>query len=384
MKKKLNKSLSAIKRIEEAASHRRDVISLAQGIPSLKSHELIRKGVISSIKENKVDKYSPVSGIPELKNLIIEDLRTNDMDYSKDEVIVTTGSIEALSSIMLALLNKSDEVLVITPTYFGNYKRIIEMAGGSPVCVSLDEKSGWRLNNERLEEKITKKTRFILLCNPNNPTGTVFSEYDLKFIGETALKHDLLVVTDDVYRNLYFEQDAKVVSLCQYPKYRENVVRIVSLSKDFSLSGWRVGFLHGPQSLVDKVLTVHENLVNCTPVVSQYAALFALNNQQVILSENISEYNKRRSLMGWLLDEMRNHLNFIYPEGAYYFFPKIKNVDNSESFCVNLMKKAGLATVPGSDFGEGGEGHIRLCFGRPEKDIIEGMKRLSSYLERYN
>ncbi len=356
-------------------------ISLAQGTPSLRSDNIIREEVIKAIKNNKADKYSPVAGLVELRCLISDNLTKSGMDYDvEEEIIVTAGAIEALSATLLSLINagEEEEIIILTPTYYTNYREICRMAGATAIEVILDEEKDWSLNINELKSKITKKTKGIIICNPNNPTGSILSKNKLLEIGDLARKKALLLIFDDVYQNLYYKKE-KVFCLARESRFKDNLIRIVSLSKDFALSGWRIGFLHGPKRLVSKILPVHDNLINCAPVVSQYAAIAAIKNKDRIISENIKEYTKRKSIMEELLSGMSRFLSFTPPKGTYYFFPKIFGVNNTLDFSINLLKKNRIATVPGSEFGPGGEGHIRLCFGRPEKDIVNGMKRLKQY-----
>jgi len=375
-------NLSAIKRIENKVKQIPDAISLAQGIPAFSSHSLIQKEVIKAIMNNKVDKYSPIQGIPELRLIISEKLQLSGMRYDTNtEIIVTAGGIEALSATMLGVIQPGDEVLYLSPAY-PYYERIIRMAKGRPVPIPLNEKAGWNLDIDLLKNKITGKTKAIILCNPNNPTGSLLSKKELVTIGILAQRHKFIIISDDIYENFYYKE--KPFNLCSLPQFRKQIVRIVSFSKDFALSGWRIGFVHADKELIKKILPIHDCLVNCAPVVSQYAALAALKNEKIILSEYMKIYAKRRLLMGNYLEELSDYLSFIWPGGAYYFFPKIIGVVDSESFCFDILEKVGLGTVPGDDFGPGGKGHMRLCFGKSDSEIIEGMKRLTTYFKKYH
>ena len=374
------RELSAIKRIEMASRQIPGVVSLAQGTPSLYSDKAIRQAVIQAIEENKVDKYSPGAGIPELRKEISRQLAREGMDYDAEgEILVTAGAIEALSAVFLALLQKGNEVVVLTPTYYANYESIIEMAGGVAVEVQLEEQEGWQLDFEKLKAALTPQTKAVLLCNPNNPTGSILSKEELTKLGQLAKERNLLLVFDDVYHHLVYGKE--LFCLATEGEYKDSIIRIVSFSKTFALTGWRIGFLHGPRELVAHIVPMHDNLLNCAPVVSQYAALAALQHEKEIVPKVVEEYRKRRELMGGLLQEMKDYLSFVAPEGAYYFFPKIHGVANTMDFAFEVLEKAKVAVVPGEDFGPGGEGHIRLCFGRAPEDIEEGLSRLKAYFE---
>ena len=377
----MEKTLSAIKRIENRARGIPGVISLAQGVPSFAANPVIQKEVIEAIKNNKVDKYSPVTGLLELREVISEKLAQKGMYYNpQDEVIVTAGGIESLSATMLALVEGGDEVIILTPV-FPNYERIIRMAKGKPVIVPLNEKKGWKLDFDLLKKKITSRTKAIIVCNPNNPTGSVLSQKELMTIGILAQRHKFFIILDDIYGNFYYGEKP-LFNLCRQKQFRKQIIRIVSFSKDFALSGWRIGFIHADKENVAKILPIHDNLVICAPVVSQYAALSALKNEAAILSEYMNVYEKRRRLMGNYLEKVNTHIKFIWPEGAYYFFPKVIDVVTTEDLCFDMLEKVKVATVPGDDFGVGGKGHIRLCFGKTEEEIEEGMKRIESYFKK--
>ena len=374
--------LSAIKRIENRAKEIKGAISLAQGIPSFYSHPLIRKEVIQAIKNNKVDKYSPVTGIPELKHFIGEKLLQNNMNYDKDkEIVVTSGAIEGLSAAILALVQPKQEVIILTPTY-PYYEKIINMAHAKTITVPLNEDKGWKLNIKLLLKKITKNTKAIILCNPNNPTGSILSKKELITIAIIAQRRNIVVITDDVYQEFYFN-DKEIFNLCSQKEFKRQIIRIVSFSKDFALSGWRIGFLHGHKDNIEKIIPIHDNLTNCAPVVSQYAALAGLKNQEIIVPNYMNQYAKRRKIMGNFLNDCKDYLSFNWPLGAYYFFPKIIGINNTEALCFDMLEKTKVAAVPGEEFGIGGKGHIRLCFGKSEEEIIEGMERISKYFKTF-
>ncbi len=372
----MNNKTSAIKRMEERASKIKGAVSLAQGIPSFTSHPLIRERVIRAIESGLVDKYSPVAGIHELRDLIAGEL---DGDYSPEtEILIVGGAVEALAATIISLFKRGDELIVLTPSY-PYYSRICEMAGVELVSVELNK--DWSLPMDRLKAAVNPKTKGIIICNPNNPTGTILTKEELFSIGDLAVNKDLIIISDDVYEDLTYD-DEPIFNLRHDKRLRDKLVRIVSLSKSFALSGWRIGFLHGSEGLVKSILRIHDNIMNCAPVVSQYAAIGAIENREKIIPGYISEYQKRREIMERYLRLMGDAVDFTRPSGAYFFFPRIKGIENSERFCLEMLREVGLAAVPGSEFGLGGEGHIRLCFGRSKEDIEEGMSRMGRYLDR--
>ncbi len=378
----MKRKISAIKRMEEMAGNLNGVVSLAQGIPSFSSHEIIRGDVIRSIKDNLVDRYSPIAGLPELRQLISEKTSRRGMIYSwEKEIIVTAGAIEALSVSIFALLKEGEEIIIFTPTY-SYYSRIAEVRGIKVVSVPLNEDNDWDLSIDDFNNSINKNTRGVVVCNPNNPTGSVMKKDRLLEIAEIAEKNNMLIFLDDVYENFYYEKE-ELFNLCSLERFKERIIRIVSFSKSLSLSGWRIGFLHGPEELIEDILYVHDVFINCAPVISQYAAISGLKNESIINGYK-KDYLKRRDIMEKYLIDLKRYLSFVKPAGSYYFFPKIKGTVDVEELCIDILKKEKVAVVPGNDFGQGGDGHIRICFGRSENDIHEGMKRLGNYLKQKN
>ncbi len=370
--------LSAIKRIENEAFKIGGVVSLAQGIPSIGSHEIIRSSAIEAITKGQVDRYSLSAGISELREALI---KKYNLDETESDVIITTGAIEALSATFLALCNTDDEVISFSP-YYAAYIQVVKISGATIVDEPLLEENNWRPDLNSLRKKITPKTKAIILCSPHNPTGMVLTKEELEGIGQIALENDLFIVSDDVYKDFYYTNERPYL-LQDNPIFRDRLIHVSSFSKNFSLTGWRVGFLIGPKKLLTPVFPVHDALVNCAPVVSQYAALSALKSEEKILAEVMPTYLERRKLMGEVLETLRDYLDFAWPEGSYFFFVKIKNLKDSEKFCFDMLREDKVAVVPGSAFGPSGEGYIRLCFGRSEEDIKEAMTRIKKYLIKW-
>ncbi len=378
--------LSVIKQIEILAAHRPGSVSLAQGIPSFDTPEPIKRRVQEAMSKGLVAKYSLAPGMFELREAIDVHLEAQGMAYDYDtEIIVTVGSIEAITSTMLAVVGPGDEVLIATPSYV-SYKESVKLAGATPVFVSLDESRDWAVDVGAFERAITPKTRAIILCHPNNPTGTLFSKNDLLNLAELAEQHDIIIVADEVYRDfLYDEADREAYfSLAMETKYRHRVVRVFSFSKAFAMTGWRVGYLHTARPLAERILKIHDTLVTCAPVISQYAALAALEMKPAEWLPYREEYQARRDLLCHGLDELSKYFQYVLPHAAYFMFPKLVTENfagytDAHALCLDLLHSVGLAAVPGSAFGPAGEHHIRLSFGRSREDIVEGIARLKKY-----
>lgn len=369
--------LSAIKQMEQSARENPQIISLAQGMPQAFSDPQLRETVIQSILDDKVDYYSDPQGILPIREAIAETLQRDSFFYDAREILMTVGAVEAMASTLLALVSPGDEVLIPSPTYT-SFFQAVKTAHAIPVSLLLQEETGWSLSLETVRAAITKKTKAIILCNPNNPTGTFYSERELYEICSLAKSHNLFIILDEVYRQMNYTNTVPY-SPASVSDFREILIRIVSFSKDYSLTGWRIAFLHTDKVLLDRIVPVHDTLVNCAPVVSQYAASAALQLPDTYLKQKTNDYQKNRDLMGSYLEMLSDIFSFQYPEATYFFFPKIRIPIESKTFCTELLIKTQVAVVPGSAFGIGGESHIRLCFGRSTEQITEAMERILRY-----
>ncbi len=396
--------LSPIKEMEIRSSKIPGVVSLAQGVPSFNAPKCIKNKVIEAIQQGKTDHYSLSPGLLELREAIEYNLSKEDINYDfEKEIIITAGSIEGITASLLALINPGDEVLIPDPTYT-SYQEAVRVAKGKPVFVPLEEETGWSFNVDELVKQITDKTKVILFCNPNNPTGTVFNQSQIIKILEIAQYHNLFVLADEVYRDFIYDgQD--FFSIGKFSEFRERIVYIFSFSKAYSMTGWRVAYLAADEAIARKILAVHDALVTCAPVISQWGALAALEMANQDVSYFKQEFIKRKDTICFYLDEMKDWFEYKNPDSAYFVFPRfkqklIKKIEtkskagfydnfenfyknsNSWNFALELLYKAKLAGVPGLAFGRQGENHLRFCFGRKMADIEEGMKRLKIYLDK--
>jgi aminotransferase len=378
-----NIDVSAIKKMQLMAWGEKGTISLAQGIPSFNSAKHIREAAKAAIDNNLVDKYTSGHGIIELREAIVEKLaRDNKIKATTDQIIVTHGAIEALMAVFMALLNPSDEVLVLTPDYASHITQTrIARHGGRPIFVPLSEtEKGWILDSEKLEASITQNAKAILVCNPCNPTGKVYSHEELKEIARIANKYNLFIITDEIYE--YFTFDKKQhVSIGSFPEVKDRVISIFGISKTYAMTGWRIGYIVANKNLIHQIFKIHDSLITCPTAVSQYAAIAAIKGPQNNVEEYKNEFEKRRGIVIKELSKTNKLVLTNKPEGAYYAFPKFaKDVDDYE-IAVRLIREAKVAVVPGSAFGLGGENHIRISFGGDEKELREGMQRLVKFVE---
>jgi len=382
-----NLNLSIIKQIELQASAYPDVISLAQGIPSFDTPGCIKRRAEKALKRGVVSKYSLSPGLPELRELIELSLARDNMTYDwESEIVVTAGTIEGITASILAITNPGDEVLIPEPTYT-SYREVIKLAGCQPVLVPLHEDKGWAFDLNEFEKAITGKTKAIFYCNPNNPTGTIYRRQDLLGLAELAERHGLFLISDEVYKEFVYGEQERIFSLAELPRYRKRVIRLYGFSKAYAMTGWRVGYLHSDESIVREILKVHDSLVTCAPVISQYAAMGALEMGEKDVQAFNQSYQARRDLICQRLDKLGHVFDYVRPQSSYYVFPRIREEylppdqgrGRSWEFAIDLLDNTQVAVVPGSAFGSNGEGHIRLSFGRKDKDIQEAFDRMERY-----
>lgn len=377
-----NLQLSVIKQMELLASSYLDVVSLAQGIPSFDTPGAIKRRAERAMADGLVAKYSLAPGLPELREQIEISSARESIYYDWErETIVTAGSIEGITASLLALTVPGDEVLICDPTYT-SYREAVRLCGCEPVFVPLNEDKGWALDIEAFRKAITPKTKVIFYCNPNNPTGTIFKKEELMGLAELAQEHDLYIISDEAYKDFLYDGH-EYISLAQFPQYRQRLVRLFSFSKSYAMTGWRVAYIQSDERLSREILKVHDSLVTCAPVISQYAALGALEAGEEYLGMYREEYQRRRDLMCSHLDTLSAYLEYVKPSSAYFALPKIKNCSDSLALAKDVLEKVHLATVPGVAFGPSGEGHLRLSFGRTPEHIEEGCRRLADYFRKY-
>jgi len=374
--------LSPIKDIELRASRIPGVISLAQGIPSFDTPEPITRYVQEKIAAGACSKYSVAPGLPELRELISEVLERDGLHYDPDtEILVTCGAIEAITATLLATVGPGDEVLLTSPTY-ASYLPAVHLSGATPRFVALDEDANFDLNPDAIAAAITRHTRAILLCNPNNPTGTVFSAAQVAHLLAIAERHGLLVIADAVYKDFVYGSGAQT-NIAMFGAQVDSVVNVWSFSKAYAMTGWRVGFLAARRDRVAGILKIHDALVTCAPVVSQYAAIAALRLGGPFIEQFREAFRTRRDRIIARLDQLPHIFDYQRPNASYFVFPRLKDTvplaRDSRRLALDILERAHVAVVPGIAFGPTGESHIRLCYARAPEDIDAACDRLAEY-----
>ena len=379
--------LSPIKAMELAASRVSGVVSLAQGVPSFDTPDVIKAFVQQKIAAGECAKYSLTPGLPQLRESIAESLLREGMHYDPDrEIIVSCGSIEAIAASLLALTRPGDEVILPSPSY-ASYREAVAVAGCTPRFAALREEHNFAFDAAAFESCLSPRTRAILYCNPNNPTGTVFSEAETRALLRLAERHGLYLLCDEAYKDFVYgtQPVSSPATLAETADLRRRVVRIFTFSKAYGMTGWRVGYLHSDARTVRDILTVHDALVTCAPVVSQYAALAALEYGDAHIATFRQAFKDRRDLMLTRLDRLSHVFDYQKPEGAYFVFPRVKDViaraRDSQALAADLLHKAKVAVVPGVAFGPSGEAHLRFNFGRESDEIEAAFERLTDYFQ---
>jgi aminotransferase len=357
-----------------------DVAFLSWAKPTSDTPEHIKQAAIQAIKDGKVGGYSNNAGLLELRQEIVKKLqRDNDISATTDQLIVTVGAIEGLADAVMATVDPGDEVLLPTPTY-STHIRQVQIASGKPVMVPLLEEEGFALDFDAIRKAITPKTRAFLYCSPSNPTGTVFSEKELRQLADIALEHELMVITDEAYEYFVYD-DHQHFSIGSIPEMAKRTISCFTFTKSYAMTGWRLGYLQADDELIPQIKKAHIPFAICAPVVSQYAALAALQGSQECITQFREHYLHTRDLMCKRLDDLSSVFEYVTPGGSYLMFPKIIHPDgkDSMSFCKKLLQEAKVSTTPGIAFGPTGESHLRLSFCVPEEQITKAFNRMEKY-----
>ena len=357
-----------------------DVAFLSWAKPTSKAPLHIRDAATKAIREGLTDGYSESSGLLSLRIEIVKKLkRDNQIDADPSQIIVTVGAIEGLAAAVMAIVDPGDEVILPSPTYATHVNQVV-LASGKPVFVPLIEDDGFTIDVNALEKAITSRTKAILYCTPNNPTGTVFHERQLRQVAELALKHNLMVITDEAYEYFTFNGH-KHFSIASIPEMKKNAISCYTFTKTYAMTGWRVGYLHADKDIIPQIAKAHIPLAICAPVASQYAALAALKGPQDCIEEFRRKYESARDLMCSRLDNLSHVFEYQKPSGSYLMFPKILLAEGADSgiFCRKLLREAKVSTTPGIDFGPTGEGHLRLSFCVPEEMINTAFDRMEAF-----
>ena len=370
---------SGIRKFFDVVSEMPDAISLGVGEPDFDTPWRIREEGIYSLERGRTF-YTSNAGLKDLKkeiSLYLE--RKIQVRYDDNtEVMVTVGGSEGIDVAMRAMLNPGDEVLIPQPCYV-SYLPCTVLADGVPVTIPLQEKNQFKLTAEELEAVITPKTKILVLPFPNNPTGAVMTREDLEPIAEVVKKHDLYVLSDEIYSELTYGTEH--VSIASFPGMKERTLVVNGFSKGFAMTGWRLGYICGPAFIVEQMVKIHQYAILCAPTNSQYAAIEGLRNCDDEVQMMRTAYNERRRFL--MHEFKRMGIRCFEPFGAFYVFPNIQEFGmTSEEFATELLKEEKVAVVPGSAFGESGEGFIRISYAYSLDDLKEALGRVERFIEK--
>lgn len=375
----VNIAPSGIRRFFDLVSEMDDAISLGVGEPDFDTPWRIREEGIYSLERGRTF-YTSNAGLKELKQEICRYLsRKINVEYGfRNEVVVTVGGSEGIDIAMRAMLDKGDEVLIPQPSYV-SYLPCTVLADGVPVIIPLQRKNEFKLTVEELENAVTEKTKILVLPFPNNPTGSIMTREDLEPIAKFVVEHDLFVLSDEIYSELSYKGEH--ISIASFPGMKERTILINGFSKGFAMTGWRLGYACGPKKIIEQMIKIHQYAIMCAPTNSQYAAVEALRNCEGEVEEMRNAYNQRRRFL--VSEFKRMKLDCFEPYGAFYIFPSIREFGmSSEEFAMKFLAEEKVAVVPGTAFGECGEGFLRISYAYSLEDLKEAIGRLERFINR--
>jgi len=371
---------SGIRKFFDIVSEMKDAISLGVGEPDFDTPWHIREEGIYSLEKGRTI-YTSNAGLKELKIEICDYLkRRYNLEYNYDkETIVTVGGSEAIDLALRAMLEPGDEVLIPQPCYV-SYHPCTILAGGVPVVIELKGENEFKLTKEQILASITDKTKILILAFPNNPTGAIMDYNDLKEIVDVIIEKDIYVISDEIYSELTYGK--RHVSIATFPGLRERTIVINGFSKSYAMTGWRLGYAAGPSNIIEQMIKIHQFAIMCAPSTSQYAGIEALKSGDPDVEMMRDAYDKRRR---YVVHAFRNMgLECFEPYGAFYVFPSIKSLGmTSEEFTTNLLKEEKVAVVPGTAFGDCGEGYLRISYAYSIENLKIALERIEKFVARH-
>jgi aspartate aminotransferase len=382
-------TMAVVKKATELRSAGKDIISLGAGEPDFDTPENIKQAAIQAIKDGKT-KYTVVDGTIELKRAVIGKFkRENNLIYNEKQVTVGVGGKHVIFNGILATINPGDEVLIPAP-YWVSYPDIVLLAGGTPVIVECEESADFKILPEQIEKNVTKNTKWIILNSPSNPTGSVYSEQELKDIGEVLKKFpNVHIMSDDIYEHVLYTKN-KFFTIAQIPELFSRTLTINGLSKSYAMTGWRVGYAGGPENIIQGIAKIQSQSTTNTSSISQAAAEEALNGTQDFIKKRSDAFKERRDFVVKKLNSIEG-LSCKNPEGAFYVFPNCKDcigkkdinkkeIVNDADFVTSLLENTGVAVVQGSAFGK--EGYFRISYATSMKNLSEALDKIEEYCKQ--
>ncbi len=368
---------SGIRKFFDLCAGSKDIISLGVGEPDFVSPWTIREACVYSL-EKGYTMYTSNYGLPELRHEIVKymDERFGVRYDEMTDVIVTVGASEAIDMALRTVLSPGDEVLIPEPCYV-SYQACTLMSHGIPVSVPTTEENEFRLTPEDIEKHITPKSKVLILSFPNNPTGAAMDYEELTALAEVARKYDLIVISDEIYCELSYEK--KPVSVAAIPGMKDRTIVVSGLSKAFAMTGWRIGYICCHKDFIEQMIKIHQYTILCAPIMGQKAAIEAFQNGRKEIDKMRAEYDHRRRYIVERVKDMG--IDMVTPQGAFYVFPSIKKFGmTSDEFATKLLQEKNVAVVPGTAFGECGEGFVRCSYATSMKHIVEAFNRIEDFI----
>lgn len=368
---------SGIRKFFDIVTEMKDAISLGVGEPDFDTPWHIREEAIYTLEKGRTF-YTSNSGLVELRKEICNYMkRSQGLEYNINEVLITVGGSEAIDIALRAMIDPGDEVLIPQPS-FVSYVPCTQLAYGVPVTIALKEEDQFRLTKEQVLSAITEKTKVLVLPFPNNPTGAIMEKGDLEEIAKVCVEHDIFVLSDEIYAELTYKD--RHISIAAMPGMRERTIVINGFSKSYAMTGWRLGYAVGPDYIISQMMKIHQFAIMCAPTNSQYAAVEALRSGDKDVTVMREEYDKRRR---YLMQAFQNMgLECFEPFGAFYVFPSIKRFGiTSEEFASGLLNQEKVAVVPGTAFGQSGEGYLRISYAYSLENLKMALSRIENYIK---
>lgn len=368
---------SGIRKFFDIVTEMKDAISLGVGEPDFDTPWHIREEAIYSLEKGRTF-YTSNSGLVELRQEISNYMkRSQGLEYNINEILVTVGGSEAIDIALRAMIDPGDEVLIPQPS-FVSYVPCTQLAYGVPVTITLREEDQFRLRKEQVLAALTEKTKILVLPFPNNPTGAIMEKEDLEEIAKVCVEHDIFVLSDEIYAELTYKD--KHISIASLPGMQERTIVINGFSKSYAMTGWRLGYAVGPEYIISQMMKIHQFAIMCAPTNSQYAAVEALRSGDKDIEMMREEYDKRRKYLMKAFRDMG--LDCFEPFGAFYVFPSIKKFGiTSDEFASGLLKQEKVAVVPGTAFGESGEGFLRISYAYSLENLKIALARIENYIK---
>jgi len=379
-------TIAVTQKAKELKASGKDIIGLGAGEPDFDTPDNIKEAAIKAIRDGDT-KYTAVDGTPNLKKAIIKKFkRENNLDYQIDQITVGTGGKQVIYNTMMATLNEGDEVIVPAP-YWVSYPDIVLLAGGTPVVLECNEKQGFKINPIELEKSITKKTKWIILNSPSNPTGACYSEKDIKEIGKILEKHPhVFILSDDIYEHIIYG-DFKFFTIAQINNLKNRVLTMNGVSKAYSMTGWRIGYAAGPKEIIKAIAKIQSQSTTNPSSISQAAAVEALNGEQKFIQKRAKSFEERRDLVVNALNKI-DGIECLKPDGAFYVFPSCKGligkkdirgkeIKSDTDFVQSLLENYGIAVVQGSAFGL--EGFFRISYATSMENLKKALEKISIF-----